>query len=141
MPCCAMTGIVDAAPAEQAAVDLRVQRLDAPVHDLGKPGVAGDLAHGDAVCGEQARRAAGGEDLDVARASARASSIRPVLSETDSNARRTGSDIGPLTSAGVARAGTASYQEPASPNCLSFLRSVPRLMPRMPAARLWLPSA
>ena len=30
-------------------------------------------------------------------------------------------------------------QLPASPNCFSFLRSVPRLMPRMPAARLWLP--
>jgi len=28
------------------------------------------------------------------------------------------------------------FQEPPRPNCFNFLRSVPRLMPSMPAARL-----
>ena len=31
--------LICAAPAEQPAVDGRVQRLDSPVHDLGKPGL------------------------------------------------------------------------------------------------------
>ena len=132
--------IVDAAAAEQSAVDLRMQRLDAPVHDLGEAGVARrPRAPATPLCGQQPRRAAGGEDLDVARASARASSIRPVLSETDSSARRTGRGMAsPRRPA--ARPPARRPQEPPSPNCFSFLRSVPRLMPRMPAARLWLPS-
>ena len=35
-------------PGEDAAVDRRVQGLDAAVHDLRKPGVFADLDHGDA---------------------------------------------------------------------------------------------
>ena len=46
-----------------------------------------------------------------------------------------------ILSTGGTAGGNLRLQEPASPNCFSFLRSVPRLMPRIPAARLWLPSA
>ena len=59
-------GIIDAAAAEQSPVDLRVQRLDAPVHDLREAGVARDLGGGDALRREQSGGAAGGQDLDLA---------------------------------------------------------------------------
>ena len=62
MPCCAHDLVVDVAAAEQAAVNLRMQRLDAAVHDLGKAGVAGDLRDRHAAALEQRRRAAGGEE-------------------------------------------------------------------------------
>src|SRR5581483_10360724 len=39
---------------EDSRVELRVKRLDAAVHDLGKAGESGDLAHGDAGFGELA---------------------------------------------------------------------------------------
>ena len=58
--------IIDAAATEQSTVNLRVQRLDAAVHDLGKAGVTGNLAHGHAVPREELSRSAGGEDLDAA---------------------------------------------------------------------------
>ena len=51
--------VVDAAAAEQAAVHLRMQRLDAAVHDLGKAGVAGDLGDRHAAALEQRGGAAG----------------------------------------------------------------------------------
>ena len=50
------------------------------------------------------------------------------LSETDSSARRTGRS-------------TDAYPCADSPNWRSFLRSVPRVMPRITAAWVWLPSA
>jgi hypothetical protein len=59
--------VVGAAPAEDAAVHLRVQRLDAAAHHLGEAGVVGDLDHREARLGEQARGAAGGEQFDTAR--------------------------------------------------------------------------
>ncbi len=59
-------GIVDSAPSEQAAVNLRMQGLHPAVHDLGEPGDAGDLAHGNAMAGQQPGRATGGKDLDLA---------------------------------------------------------------------------
>ena len=59
-------GVVHAAAAQESAVNLRMQGLDPTVHDLGKAGVVGDLAHRHAVVREQLRRAAGGQDLDVA---------------------------------------------------------------------------
>ena len=136
-------GIIDAAAAEQSPVDLRVQRLDAPVHDLGEAGVARDLG-GREPCAASSRRCRRwtGSRSCAARAT-RASSMRPVLSETERSARRTGSGMASRSSDGPAGSGPRDVrpQEPPSPNCLSFLRSVPRLMPRMPAARLWLPSA
>ena len=85
-------------------------------------------------------------------ASARASSIRPVLSETDSNARRTamrspaGEGEGEAVIGGSmqgaalgAAAGRGSGQE-TMPWARSFLRSVARFRPSVAAARLWLPS-
>jgi len=55
------------APCEQAAVDLRMQRLDAAVEHLGKAGVRGDLGHRDAGVGEQLRGAAGREQPNAER--------------------------------------------------------------------------
>jgi hypothetical protein len=55
------------APRQQAAVDLRVQRLDAAVEHLGEAGVRRDLGDGDAFPGQQLRGAAGGENLDAER--------------------------------------------------------------------------
>jgi hypothetical protein len=52
--------------ASSAAVDLRMQRLHAAVHDLGEAGVVRNVADGDAVRREEPRRAAGGENLDFA---------------------------------------------------------------------------
>ena len=52
---------------EQAAVDLRVQRLDAAVEHLGKAGVLGDLGDREAGVGEQLGRAAGRQQLDAER--------------------------------------------------------------------------
>ena len=56
---------IDTAPAEQPAVDTRVQGLDASVHDLGETGVLRDFGDRDAVLGEQARRTTRGEDGDA----------------------------------------------------------------------------
>ena len=49
---------------QQAAVQLRVQRLDPAVHDLREAGQVGDLAHLDPGVGQLARRASGRDDLD-----------------------------------------------------------------------------
>ena len=77
--------------AEQAAMDARVQRLDAPVHHLGEAGDVGDLA---APAGRRRasalRGAAGRDELDAALARARAAnSTSPVLSDTEISARVT----------------------------------------------------
>jgi hypothetical protein len=56
---------VDSPTAEEAAVDPRVQRLDTPAHDLREAGVGRDFACVDAVLGEEAGGAAGGQDLDA----------------------------------------------------------------------------
>ena len=55
------------AAAEDAAVDLRVERLDPAVHHLGKAGVGGHLADRDAGLFEMPPRAAAGEDFDARR--------------------------------------------------------------------------
>jgi hypothetical protein len=52
---------------EQAAVDLRVQRLDAAVEHLRKAGVFGDLGHREAGVGEQLGGAAGRQQPDAER--------------------------------------------------------------------------
>ena len=50
------------AAGEDAAVDLRVQRLDAAVEHFRKPGVVGDFGHGDAGIAQHLGGAAGGQD-------------------------------------------------------------------------------
>ena len=55
------------APGEDAAVDLGVQGLEAPVQQLGKAGVVRHLDRLDAAAGEQPGGAAGGQDLDALR--------------------------------------------------------------------------
>ncbi len=57
--------IVRAAAAEDAAVDLGMQRFDATVHHLGQSGVRGNVLDRNACFGEQARSAAGGQDFDA----------------------------------------------------------------------------
>ena len=87
-----VVGIV--ADAEQAAMDRRMQRLHAPVHDLGEAGHVGDVAHRDAGRGDRLGGAAGRHQLDAVLGSAAANSTRPVLSETEIRARRTGTRSG-----------------------------------------------
>ena len=58
--------LIDTSPAEQPAVDARMQGLDASAHDLGETRVLRDFGDGDTVFGEQARSAARGEDGDTA---------------------------------------------------------------------------
>ena len=55
------------AAAEDAAVDFGVQRLDPAVHHLGKAGVGGHLAHGDAGLFQVSPGAAAGEDFHAGR--------------------------------------------------------------------------
>ncbi len=53
--------------AENAAVDLRMERLYAAVHHFGKAGVVGDVAHREAEPFDKLARAAGAEEFDAAR--------------------------------------------------------------------------
>ncbi len=59
--------IVDAAPAEQAAVHLRVQRLDAAVHDFGKAGQRRDVGDRHAALAQRRGAAAGRDQRDAER--------------------------------------------------------------------------
>jgi hypothetical protein len=61
-------GVVHAAPAEQPAVDLRVQRLDASIHDFGEACHGSDVDDLDAVLAQQRGGAARGQDRDAAAA-------------------------------------------------------------------------
>ena len=54
-----------AADRQQAAVHLRVQRLDAAVHHLGKAGELGDVEHLEPGVVERLGGAAGGDELDA----------------------------------------------------------------------------
>ena len=69
MPCCCERRHVlgHVAPRQQAAVDLRVQRLHAAVEHLGKAGVLGHLGDRQAGVGQQLGGAAGGQQLDAER--------------------------------------------------------------------------
>jgi hypothetical protein len=80
-----MTGVV--ALAEQAAVDLRVQRLQAPVHQFGEAGVVGDLGDRQARVEQGARVPPVDSSEKPASSSPRANSTMPCLSVTDSSAR------------------------------------------------------
>ena len=107
-----MLGIV--AHAEQPAMHRRMQRLDAAVHDLGKAGELGDVAHGDAGLGDRLGRAAGRDQLDAGRGKRPwRSRSRPVLSETESSARRTGTRSG----AGMFLEATAMGWRPFTAGC------------------------
>jgi hypothetical protein len=50
---------------ENAAVNRRVQRLDAAVHHLGKPGEVGDGTRGEAGVGQRPRSSAGRHQLEA----------------------------------------------------------------------------
>ncbi len=56
-------GLVDASAREQAAVDVRMQRLHAAIHDLGESGNSGDLDDGNSGRAQRLRRTARRDDL------------------------------------------------------------------------------
>ena len=56
-------GVVQAGATEQAAMDLRMQRLDAAVHHFRESGDLGDIAHGQAGVTQCLRRAARGQQF------------------------------------------------------------------------------
>ncbi len=92
--------LIEAAPAQQAAVNLRMQGLDAAAHDFRKAGVLGDFLDRDAVAGQQSLAVPPVDSSSMPRSfSSRANSTMPVLSETLSNARRTGVSTGLLADA------------------------------------------
>ncbi len=76
---------------------------------------------------EQFRRAAGGQQVDAA--------LLELTGKFD-DARLVGNAE---QSASYGREQGGAYSYSPMPNSLSFLRKVPRLMPRIVAARLWLP--
>ena len=55
--------VVLTTPPQQAAVNFRMQGLEATVHHLGKASVVGDFYRGNAVAGQQLGSAASGENL------------------------------------------------------------------------------
>ena len=71
--------LVLVAAREQARVQPRVQRLHAPVHDLGEAGEVLDRAHGNAGAVELAGGAAGGDDLHAQLGEAAGELDDPVL--------------------------------------------------------------
>ncbi len=56
---------LDFAPGEQAAVDARVQRLDAAIQHFREAGVVGHLGHLQAGIGQKRCGAAGGQQFDA----------------------------------------------------------------------------
>ncbi len=69
------------AHAQKPAMDAGVQRLHAPVHDLGKAGDVGDVPHGQAGRLDRRAGAAGGDQLDAARGKAPRQIHEPGLVE------------------------------------------------------------
>ena len=106
---------------------LRVQRLHAPVHDFRESGELGDLGDRQARRRDRARGAARRDQLETGRAQ---------LTREFDDAGLVGN--GEQRPPGVRPRHLAQEARPYS---RSFLRRVPRLMPRIVAARLWLPSA
>ena len=64
-----------------------MQGLDPAVHDLGKSGDIGNIAHRNTGVGNGARSAPGGDQLNARALRALAKSISPVFSETEIRAR------------------------------------------------------
>ena len=60
-------GVIRAAPPQQAGMDARVQGLDAAVHHLREAGIVGDFSHPDIMFGQQAGRAARGQNFNLQR--------------------------------------------------------------------------
>src|SRR6185295_10926458 len=109
------------AAAEQPAVDLRMQGLDAAVEHLGEARVGRHLGDRDALAREQRRSAAGREDFHAAgREPAREFDDARLVRDAEERPL----DLHPLIR-----------------SCCIFLRSVLRLMPSICAASDWLPSA
>jgi hypothetical protein len=72
---------------EDAGVDLGMQGLDAAVQHLREAGEFGHVLHRQAGVADGLGGAAGGEEFNAGADSARAKSMRPVLSETERRAR------------------------------------------------------
>ena len=53
------------APMQDTAVNLRMQRLDAPIQHFRKPGQLGNVFHRDARFAQQLSRAAGRDEFDA----------------------------------------------------------------------------
>ena len=88
-----LVGLV-AAHGEQAAVNLRMQRLDPAVHDFGEPGMSDTSLTRDAGFRDGPGRAAGGDNFDTMIAQGLGESDQSGLSETDMSARLIGrSDV------------------------------------------------
>src|SRR5690606_25225110 len=141
---------VQCATAEDAAVDLRVQGLDAAVHHFRETGVVGDFDRGHAVVLEQLVGAAGGEDLDT-ECSQFASEVEDagLVGNADQGAAdgEAGGLVGHgrvhwnryISEKGRHRAALSGGFAYSRSYCLSFLRSVPRLRPSSSEALVWLP--
>ena len=88
------------APREQAAVDGRVQRLDAAVEHLRKAGVGSDLGDRQPGIGEQPGRAAGRQQLDAERGQlARQLDDAGLVGDGDQRLHRSSPAAGALTAA------------------------------------------
>src|SRR3990167_8761382 len=142
---------VEGATAEDAAMDFRVQGLDATVHHFREAGVVGDFHSSDAVVLEQLVSAASGEDFHI-QGDELAGKLEDagLVGNTDQGTAngeagglvghfrvhqggsisKKGGCCGPPFS-GV-RGQSRSY-------CLSFLRRVPRFRPSSSEALVWLP--
>ena len=70
------------AAGQDAAVNLRMQRLDPAVHHLGKPGDVGHVGDRQPGLGDGLRRAPGGDELDPSGGEAAGEVDQAVLSET-----------------------------------------------------------
>ena len=133
--------VVLPAPTEQAAVHLRVERLDPPVHDLRKARVACHLAYGEAGLPQLPGSASGREQFDT-------EFVELAGQVGDAGlvgyAQQRAADLGHLSllpPKAVHDAARRRRRYSDKPYSRSFLRRVPRFIPRMVAARLWLPSA
>jgi hypothetical protein len=114
------------APAEDAAMHLGMQGLDPAVEHFGKAGVVGDVGDGEAGVAQQLGGAAGGKQLDAELGQAAGKINRAAL-------------------VGNADERLGDFHETSgnqSNSCsTSMRRRVPRLMPSISAATVWLPSA
>ena len=141
-------GIVGAAAAEDATVDLRVQGLDPAVHHFGEAGVIGHFHRVDAIVLEQLVGAAGGQDLDAQLLQFTSEfEDTGLVGDADQGAadRQAGSLVGHFgfhnavesakkaTSSNGSRLFWLGFGYSRS-YCLSFLRKVPRLSPSISLA-------
>ena len=81
------------APAEDAAMDLRHQRLHPSVHDLGKAGVVGDIDDAEPGVAQRAGGAAGGENLGAGRGDGLGEGNEPGLVRDGDEGAADGDDV------------------------------------------------